>query len=160
MSVDAESTARPVRTAAAPGVSRLRRGNLAVLVLVVLEYGIGMYVNLYVTVPKADHGGSLGRAVSNGPAALSLHAVVGRLLGLGALGVLVQAIMTRHWVVVALSAVGLFALAFASVTGISFTSNGDSSASMAMSVMTGAALLCYAANLYVLRPGGRSLPGG
>ncbi|MGA2831000.1 MAG: hypothetical protein ABSF03_33360, partial [Streptosporangiaceae bacterium] len=147
MSVDTESTARPVRTAAAPRLSRLRRGNLAVLVLVVIEYGIGMYVNLYVAVPKADHGGSLGRAVSNGPAALSVHAVVGLLLGLGALGVLVQAIMIRHRGAVAFSAVGLFALAFASVTGTSFTSSGDSSASMAMAVMTGVALLCYAANL-------------
>jgi hypothetical protein len=49
----------------------------------------------------------------------------------------------------------VFALAFASVTGTSFTSTGDAADSMAMSVMTGVALLCYAANLYALRPGTR-----
>ena len=41
--------------------------------------------------------------------------------------------------------------------GIRYTtgdlSTGDAADSMAMSVMTGVALLCYAANLYVLRPG-------
>jgi hypothetical protein len=42
--MDARSTARPARTAATAGQARLRRGSLAVLVLVVVEYGIGIYV--------------------------------------------------------------------------------------------------------------------
>ena len=155
MRVRAESAAKPVRTELAVAVSRLRRGSMAALVLVVAEYAMGMYVNLYVVVPKADRGGSLGTAVSNGPAVLSVHAVVGLLLGLAALSVLVQSIMVRHWIVVAVSAVGLLALAFASVAGAGFVSTGDSSASMAMSVLTGVALLCYAVNLYVLCPAGR-----
>ena len=153
MSTDARSNARPMRTAARAGPARLRRGSLAVLVLVVVEYGIGMYVNVYVAVPRADHGGSLASAISNGPTILSAHAVIALLLGLGALGVLLQAVLARCWGVTASSALGLFALAFASVTGTSFASIGDAADSMAMSVMTGVALLCYAANLYVLRPG-------
>jgi hypothetical protein len=48
---------------------------------------------------------------------LSLHAVVGLLLGLGALGVLVQSVLARHWVVAGVSSVGLVWLAFASVAG-------------------------------------------
>jgi hypothetical protein len=157
MSTDTRSTAGPTGAAAAAGRARARarNGSLAVLVLVVVEYGIGMYVNVYAAVPRADHGASLASAISNGPAALSIHAVVGLLLGLGGLGVLAQAILARHWAVTASSALGLFALAFASVTGTSFISTGDAADSMAMSVMTGVALLCYAANLYVLRPGGR-----
>lgn len=154
MSVHTEPAARPTRRAVVAGLSRLRRGSLAVLVLIAVEYAIGMYVNLYVTVPKADRGGSLGAAISNGPAALSLHVVVGLLLGLGALGVLVQSVMCRRWLIVCLSAAGLLALAFASVAGTGFTSTGDNSASMAMSVLTGIALLCYAANLYALRLAG------
>jgi len=82
---------------------------------------------------------------------LGIHAVVGLLLGLGAVGVLVQAIIARHLGVIVLSAIGLFALAFASVAGASFTSSGNTAESMAMSVLTGAGLLCYAANLYLLR---------
>jgi len=152
MSLDAQSPARPVSTAATPRLARLRRGSLAVLVLVVVEYGIGMYVNLYVTIPRADHGRSVGSAIANGPTTLSIHVVIGLLLGLGAIGVLVQAVIARHPGAIASSAVGLFALAFASATGASFTSSGQPADSMGMSVLTGAGLLCYAANLYVLRP--------
>ena len=151
MSTDARSNARPMRTAARAGPARLRRGSLAVLVLLVAEYGIGMYVNLYVTIPRADHDHGLGSAIANGPVTLGIHAVVGLLLGLGAVGVLVQAIIARHLGVIVLSAIGLFALAFASVAGASFTSSGNTAESMAMSVLTGAGLLCYAANLYLLR---------
>ena len=132
-------------------VVRLRRGSLAVLVLLVVEYAIGMYVNLYVNVPGADHGGGLGEAIANGPASLSLHATIGLLLGLGALGVAAQAVLIRRWALVAASVVGLLAMIFAAVAGTGFTSTGDTSASMAMAVLTGVALLCYAANLYLLR---------
>ena len=118
--------------------------------LLVVEYAIGMYVNLYVTVPGADHGGSLGSAISNWPASLSVHAVIGLLL---ALGVAVQSILVRHWGLIAASVIGLLAMIFASVAGTCFTSTGADSASMAMSVLTGIAMLCYAANFYLLRPG-------
>src|SRR6266536_2354849 len=123
MNLDAESPARPLRAAGAAGLARLRRGSLAVLVLTVVEYGIGMYVNLYVTVPQADHGASVGSAITNGPATLSPH--------------------------------GVFALASADATGASFTSSARPADSMAMSVLTGVALLCYVANLYLLRPSGQ-----
>jgi hypothetical protein len=145
-------SAVPRARGAVAGLTRLRRGSLAVLVLLVVEYAIGMYVNLYVTVPGADHGSGLGEAIANGPAALSLHAALGLLLGLGALGTTAQAVLVRHWTLVALSVAGLLSISFASVAGTGFTSTGDESASMAMSVMTGIALLCYAANLYLLRP--------
>src|SRR6478735_785132 len=114
MSIDAKSAARAAGTAAPAGPARLRRGSLAVLVLVVAEYLIGIYVNLFVTIPRADHCHSLGSAIANGPAILATHAVIGLLLGLAALGVLVQAIMARHVGAIAVSAVGLSALAFAS----------------------------------------------
>jgi hypothetical protein len=150
MSVETESSAPRARTATTAGLARLRRGSLAVLVLLVVEYAIGMYVNLYVTVPGADHGGSLGSAIPNGPASLSVHAVIGLLLGLG---VAAQSILVRHWGLIAASVIGLLAMIFASVAGTGFTSTGADSASMAMSVLTGIAMLCYAANLYLLRLG-------
>jgi len=155
MSLDAKSTARPARAAAPASLARVRRGSLAALVLVVAEYLIGMYVNLFVTIPPADHGHGVGTAVANGPAILATHAVIGLLLGLAALGVLVQAIMARNPGAIAASAVGLFALAFASVAGASFTSSGHPADSMAMSVFTGVGLLCYATNLYLLPPPAR-----
>jgi hypothetical protein len=152
MSLDAASPTPPASAAAAAGLARARRGSLAVLVLIVTEYTVGMYVNLYVTIPRADHGRGLGTAISNGPVILSIHAVLGLLLGLGALAVLVQAVLARHRGAITSSALGVFALAFASVTGARFTSSGNTAGSMGMSVLTGAALLCYAANLYLLHP--------
>lgn len=149
MSPNTEKTAQLRRTPNR-AAARLRRASLAVLVLIVVEYGFGMYVNLYVTVPRADRGGGLSSAVANGPAALSIHAVIGLLLGLGAIGVLVQAAITRRAVVIASSAIGVFGLAIASAAGTSFTSSGTTADSLAMSVLTGVALLCYAANLYLL----------
>jgi hypothetical protein len=152
MSADTRAPGRPVVNATAARLARVRRGSLAVLVVLVAEYVIGMYVDLYVTIPRADHDRGLGDAISNGPAMLSVHAVIGLLLGVGAIAVLVQAVIVRHLGAIAFSAAGLLALVFASVTGASFTSSGKPSESMAMSVLTGAGLLCYAANLYLLRP--------
>ena len=106
-------------------MTTIRRASLAVLAILVLEYGIGMYVSLYATVPRTDHGASIAAAIAHGPAALSTHAVLGLLLGLGAIAVLVQAVRTRRPAVMAASALGLFAIAFAAVTGASFTSSGN-----------------------------------
>jgi hypothetical protein len=154
MSADQRSGVRPAPSAATVGparLARLRRGSLIVLVLLVAEYGIGMYVNLYVAVPRSDRGGDLGSVISAGPAVLSVHAVLGLLLGVGALAVLVLAVLVRRWGIAALSAAGLLAMAVASVAGSGFTSTGDAADSMAMAVMTGVALLCYAVILFVLR---------
>lgn len=153
MSVQNQSSARRAGTVSTAGLSRLRFANLAVLILVLIEYGFGMYVNLYVDVPKADHGGSIGTAISNGPATISIHAVLGLLLALGALAVLAQSVIARRWGVAILSVIGVFAMIFASVAGTTFVRTGDDADSMAMAVMAGVAALCYALNLYILRPG-------
>jgi hypothetical protein len=155
MTVETQSPSRPASAAPTARLVRARRASLAVLVLLVAEYGVGMYVNLYATVPRADHGHGLGSAITNGPVMLSIHAVLGLLLGLGAIGVLVQAAMARHLASIVASALGLFAVAMASATGASFASSGNTADSMGMSVLTGVALLCYAANLYLLHPPGQ-----
>jgi len=152
VNTDTRVPARPATVSRAGGLARVRRGSLAVLVLLVAEYMIGMYVNLYVTVPRGDHGDGLGNEISHGPAVLSVHAAVGLLLGLAAVAVLVQAVIARHLGAIVFSVAGLLVLALASGAGVSFVSSGRHSESMAMSVLTGIGLLCYAANLYLLRP--------
>jgi hypothetical protein len=149
-SIGAGAAARRVSRPAVAGTARARRASLVVIVLLLAEYGMGMYVNLYVAVPRADHGGSVGSAISNGPAVLSAHAVIGLLLGLSALAVLVLSVMARKVGVMIASAAGLFALVVASAAGTSFTSTGQPAESMAMSVMFGVAMLCYAVNLYLM----------
>ena len=83
MSLDARSGRAVSMSAPVPASpARVRRASLVVFVLLLAEYGIGMYVNLYITVPAVDHGHSVGSAISNGPVILSAHAVIGLLLGL------------------------------------------------------------------------------
>jgi hypothetical protein len=131
-------------------VRGLRRASLAAFVLLLIQYGFGMYVNLYVTVPAADHGQGIGKAISNGPAALSVHAVLGFLLALAAIGVLVQALIARHWAVLTASAIALVAIIGAATQGAGFVSQGHAAASMAMAVLAGVAMLCYGTVVYLL----------
>jgi len=132
-------------------VRALRRASFSALVLLLIQYGLGMYTNLYVTVPSADKGGGLGKAVSNGPAALSIHAVLALLLILAAIGLLVQAVLARYWAVLAAAVIALIAIVGAAVSGANFTNaGGPDSSSMAMAVLAGVAMLCYGAVLYVL----------
>jgi hypothetical protein len=129
-------------------VAGLRRATLASFVLLVVQYAIGAGVNLYVGAPGGVHG--IGDAISKGPAALSVHVVLGLVLVLAAVGLVVQAVIARHWVLTATSVVGLLALIAATLSGTQFVEKGLPSASMAMAVLTGVALLAYGANLYLL----------
>jgi hypothetical protein len=126
----------------------LRRASLAAFVLLLVQYGIGMGVNLYVTVPGADHG--VGDAISSGPAALSIHVVLGLLLVLAAIGLLVQSMIAGDKWLIATALVGLVAMIAAAGAGASFVDGRRASASMAMAIFTGIGLLAYGATLYLL----------
>jgi hypothetical protein len=144
------------RLASAGRTAGLRRASLAALVLLLIQYGIGIGVNLYVTVPAADHGHTIGTAISSGPGALTVHIVLGLLLILAAATLVVQAIMARHPGVIVTSVIGLLALVGAAAQGAAFVDQAHPSASMTMAVLTGVALLCYSISLYLLgSPGPR-----
>jgi hypothetical protein len=138
------------RELTASRVKGLRRAGLAAFVILLIQYGFGMYVNLYVTIPGADHGKGIGAAISNGPAALSVHAVLGILLILSAIGLLVQAVIARHWAVLVASVIALAAIIGAFFQGASFVGQGHAAASMGMAILAGVALLCYGIALYLL----------
>lgn len=131
-------------------VRSLRRACFATFVMLVVQFGIGIYVNLFVTVPGADHGGGFGQAIANGPAGLTLHIAVGLLLIAAAIGFLVQAVRARHVGLIAAAVIGLLAMAGAAASGSTFTSTGRDSASMAMAAAAVAGLLCYGIGLYLL----------
>jgi hypothetical protein len=103
-------------------VAGLRRATLASFVLLVVQYAIGAGVNLYVGAPGGVHG--IGDAISKGPAALSVHVVLGLVLVLAAVGLVVQAVIARHWVLTATSVVGLLALIAATLSGTQFVEKG------------------------------------
>jgi hypothetical protein len=141
------ATARPLTVRR---VSGLRRAGFATFVLLVVQFALGLYVNLYVTVPSADRGHGFGQAVTNGPFGLTLHIVLGLLLILSALGFLVQTILVRQSALVAAAVLGLLAMIGAAASGSAFTGNGQNGASMTMAVLAAVGLLCYGTSLFLL----------
>jgi len=138
-------------------VRSLRRSCFATFVMLAVQFGLGIYVNLFVTVPGADHGGGFGQAIANGPAGLTLHIAVGLLLIVAAIGFLVQAVRSRQAGLITAAVIGLLAMIGAAGSGSTFTNAGHDSASMAMGVLAVAGLLCYGISLYLLpqpRPAG------
>jgi hypothetical protein len=140
-------------------MSGLRKTSAGISVMLLVQYGLGMGVNLYARVPAADQGAglaaALGRVLTSQPAVLAVHGALGLLLLVAAVNVLTRAILVRHPRAIAASAAGLVAIAAAAVSGAAFVSHGQAGASMAMAILTGVALLCYLANLYTI--GGYSI---
>src|SRR5262252_105983 len=88
--------------------ARLRQAYLAILIVLVVQFALGISVNLYVTLPTAGHPGH-SSWFGNG-ALLALHATLGMILVLSAIFVLVRAIMARNAVLIVTSAAGLVAI--------------------------------------------------
>jgi hypothetical protein len=148
---------RPNDRAPAAGPVLLGRISLGMVAGLLIQYGLGMIVSLYVSVPARDHGGgvltAVGRALANGPAALTVHAALGLLLILGAVNLVVRAAVLRLRPVAWLSAAALLAIVGAAASGAAFVGSGADGDSLAMALLTGVALLCYAVNLFALGPG-------
>jgi hypothetical protein len=132
-------------------LGRLRGSSMGAMVMLILQYALGIGVNIYVTVNK----GGLSEAFKNGPL-LALHTVLGVLLIVAAIGLLVRAIIARHRAVIIASAVGLVAIVAAAGSGVSFVKSGTAGASMGMAMATAVAFLCYTVCLFILGSGGRS----
>ena len=137
----------------------LARGNLAAVILLLIQYGLGMGVNLYVALPNAGSGGrDIGKAFTSGPA-LAVHAVLGLLLVLMAISMIVRAALARHRASIVTSAVGLLAILAAAGYGASFVHDSTNAASFGMALATGVALLSYGIGLFLTRrPAAREAP--
>jgi hypothetical protein len=140
-------------------LARLRGSSFGMLVMLIVQFAIGIVVNLYVTVPAADQGSLLhavGRALSDPPAALASHAGLGLLIVLVSIGLVVRAVIARHVPTIVASVIGLLAIVAAAVNGVRFVADGGpNNASLAMALSTAVAMLCYAVSLFVLSGTGR-----
>jgi hypothetical protein len=133
------ATARP------EAATRALRGNcLGAAVLLLAEFGLGMGVNLYVTVPA--HKPFFSAVFAQG--ALAAHAVIAIFLLAAAVAALVRAIRARRGI--AWTAAGLVAIVAAAGSGAGFTGSGAAGASFAMALMTGVGLLSYLAAIFTL----------
>jgi hypothetical protein len=144
----------------AHAVGRLRRSSLSQLLLLVLQTGLGMGVNIYISLPAADQGkglmASFGDSIAKGPAAVAVHAIFGMLVFINACVLVVFSLTVRSAAVKVCSVVGWLCIAGAAMSGASFVNanqnsgNSANTASLTMALLTLVALACYAVNLFVL----------
>lgn len=124
----------------------LRRASLAIVIVLIVQFGLGIGVNLYVTLPAAGHPRH-SDWFGNGPL-LASHVALGMFLVLAAIFVLVRAITARNAILIATSAAGLVAIGLAFSFGASFTDKLTNGYSLGMAISFAAALACYAIGLY------------
>jgi hypothetical protein len=117
------------------------------LVMLVIQYGLGIILNLYVEVPAADAHAGILTEIATAPSVLTVHVVLGiALIGTGVL-LVARAVGVRDRLLAVLATAGLTALGGAFGAGEIFVRNGQNVASMAMAILTGMALLCYIGTL-------------
>jgi hypothetical protein len=124
----------------------LRRASLAILIVLIVQFAVGIGVNLYVTLPAAGHPGHASW-FGNG-VLLALHAALGMFLILAAIFVLVRAVMARNVTLIVTSAAGLVAILLAAFFGSGFTDKLTDGYSLGMSIAFAVALACYSIGLY------------
>ena len=132
----------------------LRASTLAALVVVLLQYGLGIGANLYATLPASDHGKSIfpafAAAITNGPDIVIAHAVLGTLLLIGAIAVLLRAVRTGLVPLIALAVLAIAAIVAAWLSGARFVGATSNGASLAMAIATDIAILAYVLILFLV----------
>src|ERR1700734_1790541 len=124
---------------------RIRLSSLGAVVMLIVQFILGMIYNLYGTAPTSTK--SIGLFSSPD---LALHVVLGILLVIAALGQLIRAIGVRHRLSIWLSAVGFLSMLGAGFAGLGFAGSGASSASLGMSLAFATALACYVVLVFAL----------
>jgi hypothetical protein len=126
-------------------LARLRRSSFGAVVMLIVQFILGMIYNLYGTAPTKTK--SIGLFSSPD---LALHVILGILLFLAAVGQVVQAIGVRHRLAIWLSALGLLSILGAGFSGLGFTGSGASGTSLGMSLAFALALACYVILVFTL----------
>jgi hypothetical protein len=94
----------------------VRQVSLVALIMLVVQYGLGIVVNLYTAVPAADAHAGLAQEIANG---------------------------LEDQVVAVLATAGLTAIGGAFASGEIFVRNGQNGASLAMALLGSVAMLCH-----------------
>jgi hypothetical protein len=133
---------------------RLRGASIGVVVMLIIQFILGMIYNLYGTAPTSTKSVGLFSSPT-----IALHVIVGILLGLAAIAQLVRAIGSRHSPTIWLSALGLLSIIGAGFAGLGFAGSGAAGASLGMSLAFAVALACYVALIVVLPSAASPVPG-
>lgn len=119
--------------------SAWRIAGLATALILLIEFGLGVGLNLYVSVPthKAFFSTVFGQW------ALATHGIIALVLLASALNTLIRSMQARRGGAVFWSVIGLLAIVVASGAGIGFVQDGKTASSMAMGIAGTVALLSY-----------------
>ena len=134
---------------------------LAAIVLILVQSGIGMDVNLFVAIPARHPGArpssyfggsvrSVAWAVAHGAPALVAHAVLGLALAVLVIGAAVYAIRLGRRPVGAWSVLAGLLVIGAGFNGASFLDFNNDISSLIMALLAFGAVACYSAAIYLL----------
>ena len=157
----------------APGVTappgrpdRLLAVNFAACLLLVIQYLLGMVVNLYVVLPGRHPGArahsyfsgaasGLGWVMTRGPGWAAAHAAFGLALVLAALASIALTWRPGGRMARVMSVLGALAIVGAAFNGASFLNYGHDFSSMIMAGLWALALACYLTSMFLAarRPG-------
>jgi hypothetical protein len=139
---------------------RLRGQVFGAIVMILLQSGIGMFVNLFVGIPRHHSGAnpsdyfsgstkSVGWAIAHGAVALAIHVVLGLLLALMVISVVARAISIGRGSVITWSVLGALATIGAGFTGAGFLDFNQDVSSFFMAVLALASVLCFVIVIYL-----------
>lgn len=144
----------PMSATTGPRVAVLRRRTTGTLVLLVIQFLVGMATNLFVSVPAHHPGAGSGPYLSgawtsvlwtfgSGLPVLIAHVAIGILLLLSGIELVVHAVRSHRPAAVWLASLGFLAIVFAAFNGASFVKYGQNISSMLMAAGFALAVLCY-----------------
>ena len=142
---DTNTAARIAGPDQASRLARIRMSSLGGVIMLIIQFILGIVYNLYGTAPTASK--SIGLFSSP---LLALHVIVALLLVIAAVGQLIRAIGTRHRLTIWMSAIGLAAILAAGFAGMGFAGNGAAGASLAMALAFAVALAAYVVLVFAL----------
>ena len=139
---------------------QMRNQFLGTLVFLIVQFLLGIAVNLFVTIPTSHPGAnppeyfggvvqSVTWAILHGHVLLQIHAVLGLLLVLNALGLLLAAIRSRMRDLIWVTSLGLFGVLAAGFNGGSFLNYNQDFSSMIMATFFAWAVIAYMVGLFL-----------
>jgi hypothetical protein len=139
---------------------QMRNQFLGTLVFLIVQFLLGMAVNLFVTIPTNHPGAnppeyfsgvvqSVTWAILHGHILLILHASLGLLLVLNAIGLLLASIRERAKDLIWVTSLGLFGVLAAGFNGGSFLNYNQDFSSMIMATFFAWAVIAYMVGLFL-----------
>ena len=139
---------------------RMRDQFLGSAIFLIIQFLLGMAVNLFVTIPREHPGAnppeyftgvaqSVTWAILHGHVLLIVHASLGLLLVVNSAGLLITAIRMRARNLITVSAFGAFGVLAAGFNGGSYLNYHEDFSSMLMATFFAVAVGAYAVGLYV-----------